>query len=200
MKQDNYIQAIKQIKSEILKARYQVAKLANREMLLLYLKVGKMISEKVASEKWGDKTIQKLSGDLQNELKGLRGFSATNLKRMKQFYESWKDILQINQTLSGQLEQSKNIISPTVSDQLVLQTVLHQKETSAELSPTLSDEFYNNFISLSFSNHYEILAHTKTIEARIFYITKSAQEFWSNRTKTYYQIKTYYPMPKLLKN
>ena len=182
MKQDNYIQAIKQIKSEILKARYQVAKLANREMLLLYLKVGKMISEKVASEKWGDKTIQKLSGDLQNELKGLRGFSATNLKRMKQFYESWKDILQINQTLSGQLEQSKNIISPTVSDQLVLQTVLHQKETSAELSPTLSDEFYNNFISLSFSNHYEILAHTKTIEARIFYITKSAQEFWSNRT------------------
>ena len=98
-----------------------------------------------------------------NELSGLRGFSATNLKRMKQFYESWKDIFQISQTLSGQLEQSNNTISPTLSDQLKLQTVLHQKETTAELSPTLSDEFYNYFISLSFSNHYEIIANAKNL-------------------------------------
>jgi len=182
MKPDNYIQAIKQIKNEILKARYQVAKLANREMLLLYFKVGKMISEKVAVEKWGDKTIQKLSGDLQNEVSGLRGFSYSNLKNMRLFYETWKDIFQISQTLSGQLEQSENTISPTVSDQLKIQTVLHQKGATTKFSPILPEKFYEYFLSVGFSSHIEIIANAKTIEERVFYITKSAQEFWSNRT------------------
>jgi len=86
---DNYIQTLKHIKEEILRSRYNIAKVANKEMLFLYFKVGNVISVKVANEAWGSKTIQKLSIDLQNELKGLRGFSYANLKKMRQFYEEW---------------------------------------------------------------------------------------------------------------
>lgn len=106
----NYTETVKQIKSAILHSRYITAKVANKEMLFLYFKVGKTISEKVASEKWGSKTIEKLSGDLQNELKGLRGFSSANLKYMKRFYEEWSPYLQVN--------ISQNQISQTVSDQI----------------------------------------------------------------------------------
>ena len=106
----NYTETVKQIKSAILQSRYITAKVANKEMLFLYYGVGKTISEKVAAEKWGSKTIEKLSGDLQNELKGLRGFSSANLKKMRQFYEEWIPVFQnIN---------PQNGISPSLSDQL----------------------------------------------------------------------------------
>ena len=108
MKSENYVQTLKQIKSDIIRSRYQVAKLANREMLFLYFKIGAKISEKIAAEKWGSKTIQKLSTDLQNEMKGLRGFSATNLKRMRQFFEIWSPlILLAKQTQISPLSMGK---------------------------------------------------------------------------------------------
>ncbi len=75
MKQKEYIQTVKHLKEEILKSRYHIAKVANKEILFLYYKVGNTISEKVAAERWGSKTIEKLSVDLQSELNGLRGFS-----------------------------------------------------------------------------------------------------------------------------
>jgi len=79
----DYIAILSQIKSEILNSRYLIAKMANRELLNLYFKVGKVVSEKAASGKWGSGTIKTLSDDLQNELKGLRGFSFANIKKMR---------------------------------------------------------------------------------------------------------------------
>ena len=93
MLQESYIQTVQNLKEEILKSRYTLAKVANRELLFLYYKVGNIISVKVKTEKWGNKTIQKLSNDLQSELHGLRGFSVTNLKRMRQFYEIWSPFI-----------------------------------------------------------------------------------------------------------
>ncbi len=178
MTQENYIQTVKNLKEEILKSRYSIAKVANRELLLLYYKVGNIISEKVASEKWGSKTIQKLSVDLQNELNGLRGFSYPNLKRMRQFHEEWQPYFnvdftstEIGSTLSSQSENDKNAISQSVSDQL-----------QNTIRPTLSSQFINSFISIGFASHIEIITKTKNIDARVFYITKCAQEFWSVRT------------------
>ncbi len=178
MTQENYIQTVKNLKEEILKSRYSIAKVANRELLLLYYKVGNIISEKVASEKWGSKTIQKLSVDLQNELNGLRGFSYPNLKRMRQFHEEWQPYFnvdftstEIGSTLSSQSENDKNAISQSVSDQL-----------QNTIRPTLSSQFINSFISIGFASHIEIITKTKNIDARVFYITKSANEFWSVRT------------------
>jgi len=91
----------------------------------LYYKTGNIISEKIASEKWGSKTIEKLSVDLQYELKGLRGFSATNLKRMKRFYEVWFKYFQsfissndISFFEENKFEINGNTISSLVTDEL----------------------------------------------------------------------------------
>ena len=166
MIQENYIQTVKILKEEILKSRYSIAKVANKELLFLYYKVGNIISEKVASEKWGSKTIQKLSVDLQNELTGLRGFSFSNLKNMRLFYEEWKSYFN-NSFLNIPNSQ-------TLTDQL--------KNDKIQISQSVSGQFINSFISIGFTSHIEIIAKTKNIEARVFYITKSANEFWSVRT------------------
>ena len=81
-----YTETIKQLKSAILASRYKAATLANRELITLYFNVGKVINEKIKIGKWGDKVLEQLSDDLQLELPGLKGFSATNIKRMKSFY------------------------------------------------------------------------------------------------------------------
>lgn len=78
-----YIRLIAELKQGIIQSRYVAARLANKEQLLLYFKTGKMLSEKIAAEKWGAKILVQISEDLQKQLPGLRGFSATNLKNMK---------------------------------------------------------------------------------------------------------------------
>jgi len=158
----NYLDSIKALKSAILQSRYRAATLVNKELLTLYISVGQFISNKIKEEKWGAKVLETLSSDLQNELPGLRGFSATNIKRMRFFFESWSLYF---------------AISPTVSDQL--QNIDLQ---DVEFSPTLSVQLEKSFFCLSFSHHIEIIQNTQSLDERIFYIQKTANEFWSLST------------------
>lgn len=116
-----YLDNIKALKSAILQSRYKAATLVNKELLTLYFTVGKFISIKIEQEKWGAKIIENLSADLQIELPGLRGFSATNIKRMRLFFESWKDQFLISPSLttkSEAIDLQEITFSPSVTAQL----------------------------------------------------------------------------------
>ncbi|MEO8149827.1 MAG: PDDEXK nuclease domain-containing protein [Bacteroidia bacterium] len=167
-----YTQTIKQLKSAILASRYKAASLANRELLALYFNVGKLIDTKSKQGKWGDKILVQLSNDLQSELPGLKGFSATNIKRMRTFYIAWNAFFVISPTVSDQLQKS------TVKKQVTGKATLSRLSNDS-ISPTLSDQFIKNFFAVSFSHHYELLIKTKTLDERQFYIIKTATEFWS---------------------
>ena len=64
--------------------------MANRELLSLYFGVGKYISENSRKGFWGTGAIKVISENLQKEMPGLRGFSESNLKNMRIFYEEWE--------------------------------------------------------------------------------------------------------------
>jgi predicted nuclease of restriction endonuclease-like (RecB) superfamily len=96
-----YREFITDLKQRIIQSRYIAARLANKEQLTLYLRTGKMLSEKISTENWGTKVIQQIALDLQGQLPGLKGFSYTNLKNMRQFYDTYAVI---GQSLTGQLE------------------------------------------------------------------------------------------------
>ena len=85
--------AVTAIKQAILLSQYRAAKLVNREQLSLYFGIGRYISEHSRKGYWGTGAIERISEQLQRELPGLRGFSGTNLKFMRQFYESWADLI-----------------------------------------------------------------------------------------------------------
>jgi hypothetical protein len=51
----------------------------------LYWELGKFVSEKVQNEDWGKSIVEQLSKDLQTEFSGIRGFSPSNIWRMKTF-------------------------------------------------------------------------------------------------------------------
>lgn len=82
----NYLQTFTEIKERINQARYQSLKAVNKELILAYLEIGKVISERVAKG-WGDAIVDKLSLDLQAEYPGVKGYSSRNLRRIKQIHE-----------------------------------------------------------------------------------------------------------------
>lgn len=101
---ENYIDAIRQIKSAILQSRYTAATLINKELLALYFYVGEFVSSNTRSRNWGTGPIEIISAQLQQELPGLRGFSPTNIKNMRLFCEAWKDYLQIRHLPTDDLQ------------------------------------------------------------------------------------------------
>lgn len=158
----NYSATISALKSAILLSRYKAASLANKELLQLYYTIGKFISIKIKEEKWGAKVIDSLSSDLQIELPGLRGFSASNIKRMKVFYEFWNEYFTNSPSLTDELQNTVN--------------------NTLTFSPLVTDQLDKAFFNVSFTHHIEILQHSKSISEISYYIQKIAIEFWSLTT------------------
>ncbi len=64
----------------------------NKEMLLFYWSLGEDIVKLKAESKWGSSFYKNLSMDLQNAIPNVKGFSVTNLKYMKKFYETYSEV------------------------------------------------------------------------------------------------------------
>ena len=60
----------------------------------------------------GAKVVQRLAADIRNDLPDIRGFSATNLKRMRAFYKAYASISTIGPQAVGQLENSADDTAP----------------------------------------------------------------------------------------
>ena len=72
-------------------ARHRAFQAANTELIDLYWNVDGYVSTKIAEQKWGKGTVEELSAYIQKRQPGIRGFSASNIWRMRQFFETYKD-------------------------------------------------------------------------------------------------------------
>lgn len=82
-----------------IRTRFQRAKVSaslkvNNELLRFYLSVGKDIYNNQYENRYGSQFYKRLSIDLQREIPNSKGFSPTNLKYMRYFYELFKDEIQ----------------------------------------------------------------------------------------------------------
>jgi len=112
-KPDKHI--IHELKKAILQSRYQAAKLVNRELISLYFYIGNLISVNAGKQSWGSKVLEQISGALQKELPGLKGFSAANLKKMRVFADFWIKEFKIGSTSSNQITKDVSEIGSTLS-------------------------------------------------------------------------------------
>ena len=79
-----------QLSRLIQERRTEVLRHVNRSLIDLYWETGKILSRRIEDGQWGKGTIRELAAFLQQEHPGLRGFSASNLWRMRQFYETYR--------------------------------------------------------------------------------------------------------------
>jgi len=137
----------------ITEARQRTWAKVNEELVSLYFKVGKIVSQKVSEGVWGDGTVDELSRFIAAYLPALKGFDRRGLYRMKQFYEAYS-IEQFVTPLATQMQLSINDPEKFVS------TLLTQ---------------------LQWSSHLHILSKTKSPEEKLFYLNLAIKEKLSVR-------------------
>ena len=172
--------AVEAIKKAILQGQYEAAKGVNRVQLAVYFGIGKYISSHTRKGVWGTGALETISQQLRKELPGLRGFSATQLREMRLFYEEW-DILDANSSVVT----DENLLSPILdTNSSVVTDELENKEHSIDIYqcmqiPNLKEFPIEDFFKVPFSHHSRILAGTKDISARYYYIRRTAEEHLS---------------------
>ena len=162
----DYNVAVHTIKEAILRSQYQAAKLVNREMLSLYYGIGRYISANSREGFWGTGAIRTISERLRKELPGLKGFSETNLKNMRLFYEEWESVL------------SKSVVSTLISS-----VATDEIETSLLLpiKSSVTTDDLESFLSLDFTHHIAILNGEKDASKRLKYIQLSLANRWNTK-------------------
>ena len=72
-------------------ARENAFRAVNREVISMYWEIGSYVSDKVKNSSWGKAFVKEFSAFIQSHFAGIQGFSASNIWRMRQFYEAYKD-------------------------------------------------------------------------------------------------------------
>ena len=101
-----YLAIVEDIKMRIIDAQQRAVQNANRELVILYWNVGRIIN---ARKTWGDGFIENLARDIRSSFPSLRGFSERNLRYMTKFASIYKESAILQQVLQN-LPWRHNII------------------------------------------------------------------------------------------
>ena len=170
----NYDEAVSAIKSAILQSQYEAAKTVNEKQLMLYYGIGKYISLNSRNGFWGKGAIDAISDQLEKELPGLRGFTSRNLRYMRTFFEEWEMLDSaeapegITENISGSLElvNSETVNTPALP--------IWNSQV-----PNYRDFPMDAFLHIGFTHHRIILGKVKSVEERLFYIKRCADEHFT---------------------
>ena len=164
--ENEIVTAVEIIKTAILNSQYEAAKDVNRVQLGLYFGIGRFLASKKGKKTWGTGVLETISENLRKQLPGLRGFSATSLKKMRQFYENWSFLDVPNSTVT-----TDELPEPSESlDKSIIAI------TEFKVSVNFTEFPIDDFLKVPFSHHVQIFSRVKNLDERYFYITKTSQE------------------------
>ena len=110
---EEYIKQIEDIKKDIINTRNKILTDANKELIDMYFRIGKIISE---NQKYGSNFINSLSTSLKIEFPNTTGFSPRNLARMRKFYETYKDLSNLPMALAKLPWSFNNLLIDRIED------------------------------------------------------------------------------------
>ncbi|WP_288304375.1 DUF1016 N-terminal domain-containing protein [uncultured Treponema sp.] len=129
--------------------------------------------QRKAKKRGGTSVLENISSQLRKELPGLRGFSATSLKKMRLFYENWSFLEdQKSSDITGELLVS-NANSSDASDELTAIIPISDFKISGI---NLADFPVEDFFKVPFSHHIAIFSKVKNLQERYYYIHRVVEE------------------------
>ena len=178
MKQETHISAelrhaVETIKEAILQGQYEASKDVNRIQLAVYFGIGKYISLNTRKGFWGTGALETISDQLRRELPGLRGYSATQMKEMRLFYEAWVMLDANSSVTTDELKTTIAIAengtgkSSVATDDLQI-TGSHIDIHRTMHIPDVAEFPVEDFFKVPFTHHSRIIAGAKTTEARYY--------------------------------
>jgi predicted nuclease of restriction endonuclease-like (RecB) superfamily len=88
---DSYGQFLVDLKGRIRNAQLRASMAVNRELVMLYWRIGSDILDRQHRENWGAKVIDRLAAVIRRAFSDMKGFSPRNLKYRRAFGEAWPD-------------------------------------------------------------------------------------------------------------
>ena len=104
-----YADFIFKLKADIGRTQVKAALAVNRELVLLYWRIGNGILAKQKELGWGAKVVEQISLDLRLEFPAMKGFSRTNLLYMRTFADNYLDY-EFVQQVAGQIPWFHNCV------------------------------------------------------------------------------------------
>lgn len=183
--------AVEAIKTAILQGQYEAAKDVNRVQLAVYFAIGKYLSQNTRKNVWGTGALKKISEQLRKELPGLRGYSETQLKDMRRFYEAWtlldgdKSCVEDNSAVATVEMLPVNSAVATVqlesTNSAVVTAQLQETENQIDIYhtitiPNIAEFPVEDFFKVPFTHHSRLILLCKDMDARYYYIHRTAEE------------------------
>lgn len=170
MNEKELTNVISTIKTAILRSQSRAIRMVSGEELSLYYGIGSYVSDNSRHGAWGTDAINSISQRLRKELPGLRGFSAENIKKMRTFAEFWKPYLESQLSIKTNLHTAGDN-TPISVDSFSLQ----------KWSSMTTEIHRDEFLSISFTHHIDILHKTKDINEVLYYIKQTIVHKWKTR-------------------
>ena len=87
----DYLTFLNNIKQDIQASRVKAALSINKELILLYWRIGKEVLQRKKEQGWGSEVVKALSQDLKHEYPDIKGFGERNLVYMQTFAAAYPD-------------------------------------------------------------------------------------------------------------
>ena len=84
-----FLSFVEDVKQKIKAAQYRALQTVNKEQIVLYWEIGRLIVERQKQYGWGKNIVENLAKELQVEFTDTIGFSARNLWRVRYIYEQY---------------------------------------------------------------------------------------------------------------
>lgn len=169
-------QAVETIKTAILQGQYEALKGTNRIQLAVYFSIGKYLSKNTRRLSYGEGGLKAISDQLHRDLPGLRGYSATQLNEMRRFYEAWQ-MLDAKDSSVATDKSVKQELSVTTDKLQITDNKIDIYHCIA--IPNAIEFPIEDFFKMPFTHHTRLMAMCKDLEARYYYIHRTAQEHLS---------------------
>lgn len=160
----------------IQQARIKAIRSVNAELINLYWNVGEYIFNKMENAEWGVSVVSELAQYIQCNEPGIKGFSDKNMWRMKQFYESYKDVPKLS-ALLREISWTHNLTifsrCKTVEEkEFYLRLCIKENYSYRELERQISTSLFERAITgdLKLSAPLRVLNKDLTISFRDSYV------------------------------
>ena len=159
-----YAEWIAEVKHRYRSAQVKAAVKVNGEKLLFNWQMGRDLVQKKAEERWGAGVVEQVSLDLKREFPKEDGFSARNLRYMKQWYLYYTTEAQKLQRPVAEIMCETGI---EVKTEKLQRPVAEFSEGGSRLDIR---EFPLPFALVPWGQHIEIMTRSKSIDEALFYI------------------------------
>lgn len=134
-----YAEFIATLKADIGRTQFKAALSVNRELVLLYWRIGNGILAKQKELGWGAKVVEQISLDLRMEFPAMKGFSPRNLKYMRAFAETYPD---------NQFVQQAAAQIPWFHNCVILDKIKDQTEREFYIAKTIENGWSRNVLEI----------------------------------------------------